>query len=55
MGYEQYGMQADIDYIQEEMNRRNYRFSLTKLGGVMSKFERIQRLVPLFEQGVWKR
>jgi len=51
IGYEQYGMMADIAYIEEKMSRENYHFSLNKLGGNLSKIDRISRLIPIFEQG----
>lgn len=51
VGYERYGMQADIAHIQSEMERRNYRFHITELGGQTPKLDRIRRLIPLFEQG----
>ena len=51
VGYEQYGMQADIEHIKTEMETRNYRFGITPLGGGMPKNDRIRRLIPLFEQG----
>ena len=51
VGYEHYGMQADIEHMQAEMERRNYRFAITALGGPMPKPDRIRRLVPIFEQG----
>jgi predicted phage terminase large subunit-like protein len=50
-GYEEYGMQADIEHMESEMDRHNYRFAITPLGGSLSKSDRIKRLVPLFEQG----
>lgn len=50
VGYEKYGMQSDIEHIQYEMEVRNYRFSITELGGSMPKPDRIRRLVPPFEQ-----
>ncbi len=50
VGYERYGLQADIEYIKEEMDRRNYRFDIKELGGQVSKKDRIQRLVPLVEE-----
>jgi phage terminase large subunit-like protein len=40
VGYEQYGMQSDIEHIQSE----------TKLDGAMPKPDRIRRLIPKFEQ-----
>lgn len=51
VGYEKYGMQADIEHIQSEQERRHYRFTITTLGGSMPKNDRIRRLVPIFEQG----
>lgn len=54
VGYEQYGMQADIEHIKYEMEQKNYRFEIRELGGSMPKPDRIKRLVPLFEQNrVW--
>lgn len=51
VGYEKYGMQADIEHIQGEMERENYRFPIVELGGNMPKPDRIRRMVPVFEQG----
>lgn len=51
VGYEQYGMQADIEHIQTEMERRLYAFVITRLDGAMPKPDRIRRLIPKFEQG----
>jgi predicted phage terminase large subunit-like protein len=54
VGYEQYGMQADIEHIEERMEFLGYRFAITPLGGNTSKVERIKRLQPKFEQGrIW--
>lgn len=50
VGYEQYGMQADIDFIKVEMERQNYRFGIIELGGMAVKEDRIKKLVPIFEQ-----
>lgn len=49
VGYEQYGMQADIQHIKFVQAQRNYRFSITPLGGNMSKNDRIRKLIPPFE------
>jgi hypothetical protein len=35
VGYEKYGMQADIEHIEYVMERQNYRFTITPLGGQM--------------------
>lgn len=49
-GYEKYGMQADIEHIEEVMQREAYIFTIIPLGGNMPKYDRIRRLVPKFEQ-----
>lgn len=51
VGYEQYGMQSDIEHIQSEMQRRNYHFNIMPLGGKTAKSDRIRRLIPWFEKG----
>ena len=51
VGYERYGMQADIEHVKSVQEARNYRFAITELGGSMPKNDRIRRLIPLFEQG----
>lgn len=51
VGYEQYGMQADIEHIKYVQEQDNYLFPIVTLGGQMPKNDRIRRLVPLFEQG----
>ncbi len=51
VGYEQYGMQADIEHIKDRQKRENYKFKIVPLGGQLAKVDRIRRLIPLFEQG----
>lgn len=51
VGYEQYGMQSDIEHLQGEMDRLNYHFAIRPLGGRTAKPDRIRRLIPWFEQG----
>lgn len=51
VGYERYGMQADIEHIQYEMEHRNYRFNIIELGGQVPKEDRIKKLIPVYEQG----
>jgi phage terminase large subunit-like protein len=51
VGYERYGMQADIEHIGFIQEREQYRFAIIELGGAMPKSDRIRRLIPLFEQG----
>jgi predicted phage terminase large subunit-like protein len=50
VGYEKYGMQSDIEHIEYVQEQLNYRFEITPLGGSESKFDRIRKLIPLFEQ-----
>ncbi len=50
-GYEEYGLQADIEYLQERMNRETYHFDLTPLKGKLSKFDRVNRLIPIAAEG----
>ncbi len=51
VGYERYGLQADVEHIRGEQDRTGYHFDIVELGGAMPKADRIRRLVPLFEQG----
>lgn len=51
VGYEQYGMQADIEHIKYVQEQELYQFEITELGGQMSKPDRIKRLIPVFEDG----
>lgn len=51
VGYEKYGKDSDIEHIESVQESENYRFSVTPLGGRLSKPDRIKRLVPIFEQG----
>lgn len=49
--YERYGLQADVQHIQQEMRLRNYRFEILEIGGATPKQDRIKRLIPVYEQG----
>ena len=49
VGYERYGMQTDVAYLQDRMEREDYRFHVTELGGSLAKEDRIRRLVPILE------
>lgn len=51
VGYEKYGMMADVEHILDRQDRENYRFNIAELGGQMPKNDRIRRLIPWFEQG----
>ncbi len=54
VGYEKYGLQADVEYFKERMDREHYHFGIQTLGGAVPKKDRIRRLIPLFENGrVW--
>jgi phage terminase large subunit-like protein len=50
VGYEKYGMQADIEYFKERMRQQNYRFEIIELGGHLAKNDRIRRMIPIFEE-----
>lgn len=50
-GYEQYGMQADIEHIKYVQREQLYEFDITELGGQMAKNDKIKRLIPVFEGG----
>lgn len=49
VGYERYGMQADVDYCKDKMNRDKYSFDIIELHDGLNKVDRIEGLVPLFE------
>jgi phage terminase large subunit-like protein len=51
VGYEKYGMQADVQYVRERMRKENYNFPITELGGNLAKNDRIKKLIPVFQQG----
>lgn len=54
VGYEQYGLQADVEHIRGEQERQQYRFRIIELGGTTKKEDRIRRLIPGFQMGrVW--
>ena len=50
VGYEKYGLQADIEFVQYIQAQQNYRFKISPLGGQMPKNDRIRRLIPICEQ-----
>jgi phage terminase large subunit-like protein len=50
VGYEQYGMQADIEHIKSVQEEDNYRFQIIPLGGRLGNLDRIRRLIPLFAE-----
>jgi predicted phage terminase large subunit-like protein len=51
VGYEKYGMMADVEYIKEKQKDINYRFNIIEVGGKLAKEERIKRLQPIFQAG----
>lgn len=51
VGYEEYGLQADIEHIEYVMNIEMYHFKITPLGGRIAKEDRIKSLMPIFETG----
>lgn len=52
IGYEQYGMAADIQHYEEMMLIEGVYFNILELGGnKLSKEDRVARIIPLFEQG----
>lgn len=54
VGYEQYGMMADIQYIEEKQNELFFKFNIIPVGGPLSKIDRILRLVPYFQNNrIW--
>ena len=54
VGYEEYGLQADIEHIKGEQEKQQYRFRIIPLGGKVKKEDRIRRLIPMFQDGkIW--
>ncbi len=53
VGYEKYGMQADIEYIRSLQEDQNYRFAITPLGGRLGNLDRVRRLIPSHQEGRW--
>lgn len=51
VGYEEYGLQADIEHIKSEQEKQQYRFRILPLGGGMKKVDRIRRLIPGLQRG----
>jgi phage terminase large subunit-like protein len=49
--YEEYGLQADLAYLEERQDRETYRFEITPVKGKLSKFDRVNRLIPLCADG----
>ncbi len=59
VGYEEYGMVADIPYLRERMDQVSFHFQLQELGRKgpqhnLKKKDRIRQLIPLFREGrIW--
>lgn len=49
VGYEKYGKDSDIEHIEDKQHSQNYHFEITPLGGQTPKFDRIRKLIPIFE------
>lgn len=53
-GYEEYGLQCDIEHIKEKMDEENHRFTITPLKGKLAKESRIEKFIPVVEaQRYW--
>ena len=50
VGYERYGMQADIEHLKYRQEQINYRFDIVELAGKLGKADRIERLLPVVTQ-----
>jgi phage terminase large subunit-like protein len=51
-GYEKYGKDADISYFEEKQREEGIHFTITPLGGNVSKLDRIRsNLIPIFAAG----
>lgn len=50
-GYEEYGMQADVQHIQYVQAQQQYRFQIIELGGGIPKPDRIRSMIPKWETG----
>lgn len=53
VGYEKYGKDSDIEHIEYVQKEENYRFDIHPLSGRQGKYDRIRKLIPIFEQGRW--
>lgn len=51
--YEKYGMQSDVEVLRRTMAVKSFHFPVKEVGGNMSKKDRIMRLQPDLENGVW--
>lgn len=49
VGYESYGIQADLEYFEERRRYERYYFEIIPLGGMISKVDRIERLASYFK------
>jgi hypothetical protein len=54
VGYEQYGAQADVEFMRRQMDEKGIYFNIIELGGKTAKDDRIKKLVPDFQRGRWR-
>ena len=48
--YQEYGIEADRQHMEDRQDRETYRFNITPVSSRVRKEDRIRRLVPMFEQ-----
>lgn len=57
VGYEQYGMQTDLEHFEQQMELEDYAFPITEVGwtrdNAKSKEDRVERMVPDVKDGRW--
>ena len=53
VGYQRYGLEADIEFIKHVQDQENYRFDIEPVHSPLSKSDRIKRLIPIYEGGRW--
>lgn len=53
VGYEESGMQADIEHIEYVQKEQNYRFQITPLSATLHKSDVIESSLPQFAAGQW--
>jgi hypothetical protein len=51
VGYEKYGKDSDIFYLEKQQEKEGIYFTIQELGGKTGKWDRIMNMVPFFERG----